>query len=134
MVIELSYLSASVALFGAMIFVQALFSNLEHKLGDLAGSRDGIIDNNPRTMRAKRANQNMIEGLLLFAPLVLIAAQSGRLSETTALGTALFFWGRVAYAPLYWFGVPWLRTVAWTVSLLGILLVFSEVLPFSGGA
>ncbi len=134
MPIEISYLAASIALFGVMILVQALFSNLEHRLGDLAGARDGIVDKNPRTMRAKRANQNMIESLLIFAPLVLIAVQTGRLSETTAMGAALFFTGRIAYAPLYWFGVPWLRTIAWTVSLVGTLMVFSAVLPFSGGA
>ncbi len=49
----------------------------------------------------------------------------------TALGAALFFWGRLAYAPLYWFGVPWLRSAAWFVGIIGIVLVFLQIIPFS---
>jgi len=131
MPIELDYLTASLALFGLMIFIQIVFSNLEHKLTPLVGSRDGITDKSNRTIRAKRANQNMIEALIIFAPLVLCVVYMDRLNGTTAFGAALFFWARVAYAPLYWLGIPWLRTVAWTIALIGTLMIFSQVLPFT---
>jgi uncharacterized MAPEG superfamily protein len=39
----------------------------------------------------------------------------------------LFFYGRLAFAPLYWFGVPVLRTVAWAVSIVGIIMIFWEL-------
>ena len=45
----------------------------------------------------------------------------------TAMGAALFFYGRLAFAPLYYFGVPWLRTLAWFVSIIGILMIFFEL-------
>lgn len=131
MPIEISYLISALALYGLMIVVQVIFSNLEHKLTVLAGARDGIMDKNTKTLRAKRANQNMIEALAIFVPLVLCAAYLDRFNALTALGAALFFWGRVAYAPLYWLGVPWLRTLAWAISLVGSLMVFFQILPFT---
>lgn len=129
---ELEYLVASVGLFIVMIVVQALIGLMSgHSPKFLAGPRDGMEDKTLKAQRARRANANMIEGMLLFVPLVLVAAHLGRFNEMTALGAALFFWGRLAYAPLYWLGVPWLRTLAWAVSILGILMIFLQVLPFA---
>jgi len=48
--------------------------------------------------------------------------------ELKYLVSALFFWGRVVFAPLYWFGVPWVRTLAWAVSIVGILMILWELL------
>ena len=134
MPIELSYLVCAVLLYGVMILVQAIFSNIEHAPVDLAGSRDGIVDHSPMVGRAKRANQNMVEALLLFVPLVLVAGYLDRFNEMTQLGAGLFLAGRIAYAPLYWFGVPWLRTLAWFVAVVGTTLILLQVLPFSGAA
>ena len=124
-----SYLVLSVALFIAMVVVQSMLGVKAHGLGPLAGARDGMNDDNVMSQRAKRANQNMIEGLVMFAPLVLAAAHLGLLNDKTTLGAMLFFWGRLVYAPLYWFGVPWLRTLAWGVSLVGIIIILLQVLP-----
>ena len=134
MPLELSYLTASIAVYGVMILAQAAFSNTSHGTGTLAGSRDRLGADGLMEARAKRASQNMVEALLLFAPLVLVAHATGRLNETTELGAGLFLGARIAYAPLYWFGVPWLRSLAWAAGFVGTLLVFMQVLPFSGGA
>ncbi len=130
MPVEIKYLIGSLLLYLWMILVQALFSNLEHGLFKLAGARDGIVDQNLRTQRAKRATANMVESLMLFVPFVLVAAYLDRLNGTTALGAALFFWGRLAYAPLYWLGVPWLRTLAWAVAGAGIILILTQIWPY----
>ena len=124
-----SYLVLSVALFIVMVVVQVLLGVKVHGLVPLAGARDGLSDQNVMSLRAKRANQNMIEALVMFAPLVLVAAHLGLLNEKTTLGAMLFFWGRVVYAPLYWLGVPWLRTLAWGVSVVGIIIILLQVLP-----
>ena len=131
MPIELSYLAASILLYGVMIAVQAVISDKEHGLKSAAGARDGVTDKNMSTQRAKRANANMVEALVMFAPLILIAAQTDRLNAMTALGAALFFWARVAYAPLYWFGVPMVRSLVWFIGVAGTVLVALQVLPFS---
>jgi len=68
---------------------------------------------------------------------VMILAQSvasifsGKASMSELVGprdAALFFWGRVVFAPTYWLGVPWVRTLAWFVSIAGILMILWELL------
>jgi uncharacterized MAPEG superfamily protein len=77
--------------------------------------------------RAVRAHRNMLESLLLFAALVLIVAVTGKNNNMTLLGAQLFFWGRVAYAAIYLAGVSYLRTAAWAVSVIGLALIFVQL-------
>ena len=126
---ETAYLLLSVALYFVMIAVQAVASDREHGLKHNAGARDNAVDKTLFVQRAKRANQNMLEGMMMFVPLILVAIHTGQTAMPTAVGAALFFFGRLAYAPLYWFGVPWLRSVAWFASIIGIILIFINLLP-----
>ena len=41
----------------------------------------------------------------------------------TALGAQLYFWGRLAYLPVYIIGIPYLRTFMWAVAFWGLLQV-----------
>ena len=70
----------------------------------------------------------MLQNLVLFAILVLAAQVAGRLNPTTALGAQLFFWGRVAYVVIYLAGWPWIRTAAWVVSVIGLVLIFFQLM------
>jgi uncharacterized MAPEG superfamily protein len=65
---------------------------------------------------------------VLFAILVLVAQVAGKANAMTALGAQLFFWGRVAYAPIYIIGIPWARTAAFGVSAAGLVLIFLQLL------
>ena len=38
-------------------------------------------------------------------------------------GAQLYFWGRVAYLPLYVLGVPLVRSLVWNVATVGIVLI-----------
>ncbi len=134
MPLELSYLVATVILYIVMIVVQATLANLENKPADMAGSRDGITDKGVLLGRARRANANMVEAMLMFVPLVLVAYMTDSLNEMTQLGAGLFLAARIAYAPIYWFGIPWLRTLVWFAGVVGILLILLQILPFSGAA
>jgi uncharacterized MAPEG superfamily protein len=134
MPLELSYLVATVILYIVMIVVQATLANLENKPADMAGSRDGITDKGVMLGRARRANANMVEAMLMFVPLVLVAYMTDSLNEMTQLGAGLFLAARIAYAPIYWFGIPWLRTLVWFAGVVGILLILLQILPFSGAA
>jgi uncharacterized MAPEG superfamily protein len=58
---------------------------------------------------------------------VLIAQVAGKTNATTLLGAELFFWGRVAHWLIYLAGIPWLRTLAWVVSIVGMLLIFLQL-------
>ena len=60
---------------------------------------------------------------VLFAGLVLITAAAGKANATTATGAAIFFWARLVYAVIYLIGVPWLRTLVWFVSVIGMAMI-----------
>ncbi|HEY5105969.1 MAG TPA: MAPEG family protein [Caulobacteraceae bacterium] len=78
--------------------------------------------------RLHRAQTNLFETLPLFVAAILIAHVSGREGGSTRLGAELFLGGRLVYLPLYAFGVPVLRTIAWTVAVVGLVLVFGAIL------
>ena len=79
--------------------------------------------------RLDRAWKNFVETFPLFVAAVLVEAQVPQDSEIAAMGAQLYFWGRVAFLPLYAIGVPFLRTIAWTVALVGIGMVLLGALP-----
>lgn len=97
-------------------------------LPTLAGNRDNMPALTGLAGRALRAHYNMLENLALFAALVLVAHVSGRANEMTALGAQLFFWGRLAHAVIYLVGLPWIRTAAWLVSMIGLVMIFLQLL------
>lgn len=78
--------------------------------------------------RAQRAHRNMLESLTIFATLVLVAQLAGKANAVTALGAQLFFWARLAYAPVYVIGIPGLRTGLWGISFVGLLQILSQIL------
>ena len=78
--------------------------------------------------RLKRAQANFFETFPLFAALVLIAHVAGREGTATHWASHLFFWARLVYVPLYALAVPYLRTVAWGVAVLGLAIDLVVVL------
>lgn len=78
--------------------------------------------------RSTRVHLNMVENLAPFAALVLVAHVAGVANETTALGAAIFFWARVVHAVVFTFGIPWLRTLAFAVAWIGIVIIFIEII------
>jgi uncharacterized MAPEG superfamily protein len=78
--------------------------------------------------RALRAHHNMLESLVLFAALVLVAVVAGKTNDSTVFAAQLFFWARLAYAAVYVAGIPWLRTAVWLVSVWALGIIFWQVL------
>jgi uncharacterized MAPEG superfamily protein len=125
---ELSLLLWSVALAFAQMLVAVGGATLQVGLPALAANREGLPAAAGWAGRAQRAHHNMLENLALFAALVLIAVISNKTNSTTLLGAQLFFWARLAYAVIYVAGIPWLRTAVWLVSVVGLLLIFLQLL------
>lgn len=124
MKIELTLLAWSVALCVVQMVVGAIGANQQVGIDRLAGNRESLPELKGWAGRAKRAHANMVENLVLFAALVLLAHVAGKTSWLTQLGAHLFFWSRLAYAVIYVAGVPWLRTAAWAVSMAGMAMIF----------
>lgn len=94
----------------------------------LIGNREKLPAFEGWTDRAQRAYRNMLENLVVFAAVVLVAQLAGKTNAGTALGAELFFWARLAYAPIYVVGIRWVRTALWGVSFAGLLQVLLQLL------
>lgn len=127
MTLDLKYLVWCAALTFLQMVIAAIGANMTVGLPALAGNREGLPPIEGWAGRAARAHRNMLESLVLFAILVLVAHVTQRANAQTAFGAALFFWARVVYAALYVAGIPWLRTGAWAVSVLGLVIILVQL-------
>ena len=124
MTTELSMLAWSVVLGLVYLILAAMLSTSQRGLAWNAGPRDGAMP--PLTgvaARLDRALANFMETFPFFVAVVLAAHVLNRHSSMTILGVHLYFWGRLVYLPLYAFGIPYARTLAWAAATLGIVLV-----------
>jgi uncharacterized MAPEG superfamily protein len=120
-------LAWSVALAFVQVLVAVTAAYTQVGLLTLAGNREGFPELKGWAGRADRAQENMAHNLVLFAALVLAAVAAGKTNDMTLLGAQIFFWARVAYAIVYLAGIPWLRTGVWTVSVIGMILIFAQL-------
>jgi len=100
---------------------------LSQGLGVAAGNRDEGLELPVWAGRASRAHRNALENLPIFATLVLVVHVTGVSSEATAQGAMLFFWARAAHAAIYIAGIPFLRTGAFGVSLVGLGMIAQAI-------
>ncbi len=124
---ELMYLVWSAALTLGLAVIAVSGATLDVGLPRLAGNREGMSELPGWAGRAGRAHRNMLENLVLFAILVLVARAVNVSNAMTLLGAQLFFWSRVAHAIIYIAGIPWLRTAVWGVSVIGLILIFWQL-------
>ena len=78
--------------------------------------------------RAMRAHRNAVENLVLFAPLVLIAALTETSPGLVAARAQVYFWARAAHYVVYVIGVPVLRTVVFAVGWAAMIIIALAVL------
>ncbi len=126
--VELQLVVWAVALCVVQMLIAAITAQLQVGLPALVGNREDVPPLKGLAGRAQRAHRNMLENLLLFAALALVVAVAGRANAMTLLGAQLFFWARLAYAAIYLIGIPWARTGAWAVSMVGLVLMFLQLL------
>jgi len=124
---EMMYLVWTVALTFILALTAVNGVMLQVGLPKLAGNREHMPEITGWAGRAIRAHRNMLESLVLFAILVLVAQIANIHTGMTLLGAQLFFWGRVAHAVIYIAGIAWARTLAWAVSVAGLVLLFTAV-------
>ena len=128
MPLELKLLVWSTALALTQMLIAVLAAIAQVGLRPLVGNRENLPAFAGWASRAQRAHRNMLESFAVFAALVLVAQLAGKTNGATALGAQLFFWSRLAYAPVYVIGIPWLRTGLWGVSFVGLLQILLQLL------
>jgi uncharacterized MAPEG superfamily protein len=125
---ELMLLTCAVLLTFAQAVIAVLGALMQVGLPMLAGNREGMPEIKGWGGRAARAHRNMLENLVLFAALVLVAVAAGKTNATTLLGAQIFVYARLAYAVVYVAGAPWLRTGVWTVSVVGLAMILLQLI------
>lgn len=78
--------------------------------------------------RANRTHINLVENLPSFTALVLVAHVAGAASGTTAVAAAVFFWARLVHALVFLLGLPYLRTLIFTVGVIAQVVIFWEII------
>jgi uncharacterized MAPEG superfamily protein len=126
MTIELQILGWSIVLGLVHVVIAASLSTQQRGLKWNVGNREG----EPKPLigaagRATRASLNFLETFVFFGAAVLAVVLAKQNNSHTALGAEIYFWARVVYLPVYLAGVPYLRTLVWTASLVGLIMVIA---------
>ena len=77
--------------------------------------------------RADRVYINAVETFAPFAALVIVAHLAGKAQGLTLVLIAVFFWLRVAHAIVYWFAVPYIRTLIFVLGWAAVIGIFWRV-------
>ena len=124
MTVELRMLMLSIAFGLVHVLLTAHSTSRQRGYRWTASARDQAVP--PLTgvsARLERGLLNFYETLPFFICAVLVAHAVDLHNVYTESGALLYFWGRVAYLPLYALGVRIVRSIAWNVATLGIVLI-----------
>lgn len=127
MSVELTLLVWSVTLAGAYLGVQATLYRLDYGVAHANSQRDNERPPNKWTVRGQRALNNFLETYAVFIALAVATELSGRSDGLTQWGALIWFGARWLYLPAYFIDMRQLRSLIWTVSLIGLLLMFAGV-------
>jgi len=78
--------------------------------------------------RADRTYLNAVEAFAPFAALVLSAQLTGKANTMTAFWATCFFWLRLTHAVVYLFGIPYIRTIVFTLGYFAVAGIFWELI------
>jgi len=78
--------------------------------------------------RLVRASANFRETFGLFAVSVILVVLLHRQSNISAMGAQIYFWSRLVYVPVYALGIQVVRTIVWTLSIIGLVMVLLAAL------
>lgn len=92
------------------------------------GNRDAVPTLPAWAERAKRAHANAVENLVVFAPLVLLAALLEPANHVVALAARAYLVARLLHYLFYVAGIPVLRTLAFFAGWCATATVAFEVL------
>ena len=129
MPVELTILAWGALLLFVYIFVAIRYRTAQYGREWNMGARDEELPPpSPVTGRAVRAQANMQETFPVAVVALLGVVLADRTSEWTAIGGWLWLGARIVYLPLYLAGVRVVRTLAFTVSIVGLALVLKPLL------
>jgi uncharacterized MAPEG superfamily protein len=124
MPVELHIAAWGALLLFVHIFVATRFKTQQYgRKWNVSARDEALPEVNPMTGRTMRAQANFQETFPIAVVALIGVVVAGRTSQTTALGGWIWLGARIVYLPLYAIGVPVVRTVVWTISMIGIGMV-----------
>ena len=123
MTTELTMLAWAVVLGLVHAVATGQFGLLQHGAAYAMGPRDEQKQLVGIGARVQRAFANYMQTFPFFAAAVLVAHVAGRHSWLTVYGAQLYFWARLVYVPLYAAGTPVVRTLAFVIATVGIVMI-----------
>lgn len=82
--------------------------------------------------RCNRAHINAVENFAPFAAIVILIQLADGSTATTAFFVAAFFWLRLAHAVVYIIGIPFVRTLIFTLGWICLVVLFFQLLGAPG--
>jgi len=129
MAIELKILALGAVLLFIHIFTATRFKTAQYGRSWNVGARDETLPAaDVMTGRTMRAQANFQETFPIAIVALLGVVLANKTSPTTALGGWIWLGARVVYLPLYVAGIRVVRTIVWTVSIIGLALVIWPLL------
>jgi uncharacterized MAPEG superfamily protein len=126
---ELKMLAWTLVLALVQVLLPAVVRNREVGMRYQAGPRDAAVAPPGKLSgRLMRAQSNLFETLPVFAVAVLIVHVTGRENVLTHYGALAYFVARLVYVPMYVLGVPFLRSLVWLVSIVGIVQILVPII------
>jgi uncharacterized MAPEG superfamily protein len=127
--IELKILALGALLLFVHIFIATRFKTAQYgRKWNVSARDDDLPEPNAMTGRTMRAQANFQETFPIAIVALLGVVIAGRTSQTSALGGWIWLGARVVYLPLYALGIPVIRTVVWTISVIGLAMVIWPLL------
>jgi uncharacterized MAPEG superfamily protein len=124
------YYTALTAAFTGILWVPIILNRLG-EMGPWKALKNPEPDVRPHAdwaYRTASAHRNAVENLIVFAPLAIIVHLLQLGSPLTASAALIFFTARIAHALIYAFGVPLLRTIAFTVGFACQMILFARII------
>ena len=129
MTTELSVLAWGCVLALVHIFAAAQVKSKQYGTKWNMGARDEELPPpNPLVGRLMRAQANYFETFPIAIAAILIVQAAGLNNKWTAIGAVTWLVARAFYLPLYAMGVPVVRTLVFTVSFIGLLMILKPAL------
>ncbi len=126
---ELLVLGLGAALLLVHILLAGHYRTRQYGTAWNMGARDETMPPlDPVPARLLRAQANFLETFPVVTVALIGVVIAGKASDVTAAAAWTWLGARVVYLPLYWSGVPKVRTLVWIVGLVAILTVLGVLL------
>src|SRR6476619_2516671 len=117
MPVELKIAALGALLLFVHVFIAVRYKTVQSGRAWNVAAAEGVWARpNAVTGRLIRAQANFQESFPIAIVALLGVVIADRATQWTALGGWIWLGARIVYLPLYWAGVPVIRTLVWTVS------------------